>query len=61
MGYPSIYLEENDTGPDDAVHDWRGVGIFYHPHRDMKQEIDKDYLHIRELHDIFMGLLGIEV
>jgi predicted AlkP superfamily phosphohydrolase/phosphomutase len=61
MGYPSMYLEENDTGPDDAVHDWRGVGIFYHPHQDMKQVINKDYLHIRELHDIFMGLLGIEV
>ena len=59
MGYPSAYLEENDTGPDDAVHDWRGVGIFYHPHRDLKESIDKDFLHIRELYGIYAGLLGI--
>lgn len=59
LGYPSMYLEENDTGPDDAVHDWRGVGILYHPHRDMKEAIGKDYLRIRELHGIFEGLLGM--
>ncbi|MCE4625718.1 MAG: alkaline phosphatase family protein [Desulfurococcales archaeon] len=26
IGWPSMYLEENDRGPDDAVHDW--IGIF---------------------------------
>lgn len=25
IGWPSPYLEENDRGPDDAVHDWIGV------------------------------------
>ena len=25
VGWPSMYLEENDRGPDDAVHDWIGV------------------------------------
>ncbi len=25
LGWPSVYLEENDRGPDDAVHDWIGV------------------------------------
>ena len=25
IGWPSMYLEENDRGPDDAVHDWIGV------------------------------------
>ncbi len=25
IGWPSMYLEENDRGPDDAVHDWNGV------------------------------------
>ncbi|WP_256205130.1 alkaline phosphatase family protein [Aeropyrum camini] len=25
IGWPSIYLEENDRGPDDAVHDWLGI------------------------------------
>jgi predicted AlkP superfamily phosphohydrolase/phosphomutase len=60
MGYPSMYLEENDTGPDDAVHDWRGVGILYHPHMDMREKINKDYLHIRELYGIYAEMLGME-
>lgn len=29
IGYDSPYLEENDTGPDDAVHDYNGVFIWY--------------------------------
>ena len=27
VGHKKIFLEENDTGPDDAVHDWDGVFI----------------------------------
>ncbi len=25
IGHESMYLEENDTGPDDGVHDWNGI------------------------------------
>jgi predicted AlkP superfamily phosphohydrolase/phosphomutase len=25
MGHPSLFVEENDTGPDEAVHDWQGI------------------------------------
>jgi predicted AlkP superfamily phosphohydrolase/phosphomutase len=31
LGYGSLYLEENDTGPDDAVHDYDGIYILYDP------------------------------
>jgi len=31
LGHPSIYLDENDTGPDDAVHDYEGLYILYDP------------------------------
>ncbi len=31
LGWPSYYLEENDKGPDDAVHDWFGVFTIYDP------------------------------
>ncbi|NOZ89589.1 MAG: nucleotide pyrophosphatase, partial [Crenarchaeota archaeon] len=31
LGWPSLYLEENDRGPDDAVHDWIGVFAVYDP------------------------------
>ncbi len=29
IGYDSPYLDENDTGPDDAVHDYDGIFIWY--------------------------------
>ena len=31
VGYDSPYLQENDRGPDDAVHDWHGVLAIYDP------------------------------
>ncbi|MGA9839037.1 MAG: alkaline phosphatase family protein [Thermoplasmata archaeon] len=34
MGYPSLFLRENDTGPDDAVHSWNGVFVWYDPERE---------------------------
>ena len=38
VGYDSMYLDENDTGPDDAVHAWFGVYIIYDP----KKKIGKN-------------------
>ncbi|MCI4317354.1 MAG: alkaline phosphatase family protein [Thermoplasmata archaeon] len=31
IGHPSLYLRENDTGPDDAVHGFDGVFVAYDP------------------------------
>jgi len=31
IGYKSMYLDENDTGPDDAVHDYNGIFIINDP------------------------------
>jgi len=31
LGWPSTYLDRNDRGPDDAVHDWYGVFTVYDP------------------------------
>lgn len=31
VGHGSWFLEENDTGPDDAVHDWDGVYVLHDP------------------------------
>ncbi len=33
VGHPDMYLRENDTGPDDAVHDWNGIMIYRDPQR----------------------------
>jgi len=31
LGHGRLYLEENDTGPDDAVHDWDGILVMWGP------------------------------
>lgn len=31
IGHNKIYIHENDTGPDDGVHDWHGVYAFWQP------------------------------
>jgi predicted AlkP superfamily phosphohydrolase/phosphomutase len=33
IGHKSLYLDENDTGPDDSVHWWDGVFILYNKKR----------------------------
>jgi len=35
MGQGNLYLPENDTGPDDAVHDMMGLYVYYDPKRDL--------------------------
>ncbi len=39
IGWPEVYLEENDRGPDDAVHDW--YGIIASNIREIKEHISK--------------------
>lgn len=59
VGYDSMYLDENDTGPDDAVHDWYGVYIIYDP----KKKIGKN-LGIKNILDIAptsLNILRLEV
>lgn len=47
MGQGNLYLPENDTGPDDAVHDKMGLYIYYDPRRDLGgREEDLDILDV---------------
>ena len=39
FGYDNPYLPENDIGPDDAVHDYDGVFIFYDPSAKQSERI----------------------
>ncbi|MFX0186818.1 MAG: alkaline phosphatase family protein [Candidatus Hodarchaeota archaeon] len=54
VGYDSMYLDENDTGPDDAVHDYYGIFIIYDP----KKKIGKQ-LEPRNILDIAPTVLNI--
>jgi predicted AlkP superfamily phosphohydrolase/phosphomutase len=39
VGWPSVYLAENDTGPDDAVHAQQGIFILYDPRHEYGQQL----------------------
>ncbi|MFX1363425.1 MAG: alkaline phosphatase family protein [Promethearchaeota archaeon] len=59
VGYNSMYLIENDTGPDDAVHDWYGVYLIYDP----KKKLGKN-LGIKSILDIAptsLKILGVKI
>jgi len=47
LGWPSNYLPENDTGPDDAVHDWIGVFAIKDPEKTVSQG-DKGRIRIED-------------
>jgi predicted AlkP superfamily phosphohydrolase/phosphomutase len=54
VGYDSMYLDENDTGPDDAVHDYYGIFII----SNSKRKVGKD-LGTRNIIDIAPTILNI--
>jgi predicted AlkP superfamily phosphohydrolase/phosphomutase len=60
VGHPSMYLSENDTGPDDAVHDWLGMLIYNDPrHRTNGRRIGMH--RIADVGPTVMRLMGLTV
>ena len=56
LGYDTKYLSENDTGPDDAVHDQEGIYILYDPHNKRSERKDA---HILDIAPTVLHALGI--
>ena len=52
VGTGTIHLFENDTGPDDANHDWNGILIWDHPAK-IQPKVKDPYL----LYDIAPTIL----
>ena len=46
LGYGTDFLLENDTGPDDAVHDYDGIYIMYRKNRKIGKVIDSSIFQI---------------
>jgi predicted AlkP superfamily phosphohydrolase/phosphomutase len=46
VGHPGLYLAENDTGPDDAVHDHEGLFILHDPRRPSEGRAALDILDV---------------
>ena len=55
IGWPSMYLKENDKGPDDAVHDWIGVFSIFDPEGTIEL---KKRISIQEVSKIYLSIFG---
>jgi predicted AlkP superfamily phosphohydrolase/phosphomutase len=56
LGHPTLYLRENDTGPDDAVHSYDGVIAVYDSHASTSREIPRQ--DILDVTPTLLRLLG---
>ena len=59
MGQGNLYLPENDTGPDDAVHDKMGLYIYYDPEKDLGGRVED--LNILDVAPTLMKAVGLPV
>ena len=56
VGWESPYLEENDKGPDDAVHDWYGVFTIYDPEGTIESS-DKGVIDIVNVKELMLKII----
>jgi len=56
IGWDTVYLSENDRGPDDAVHDWNGVLAIYDPEQTLSKGF-KCEIGIEKVYSILMEIL----
>jgi len=59
VGHDSLYLFENDTGPDDSVHSMDGIFVMCLPGRDLKSQELKG-ARIEQMAPTILKLLGID-
>jgi len=60
IGHDTFYLSENDTGPDDSVHDMNGVFLLYHKKK--TNHVTKlNKLSIYDIAPIVLGIMNIAV
>jgi predicted AlkP superfamily phosphohydrolase/phosphomutase len=58
IGHDTLYLPENDTGPDDAVHDYDGIFILYDPRKGMSGRVN---ITIYDVAPTILKLMGLQV
>jgi predicted AlkP superfamily phosphohydrolase/phosphomutase len=59
LGHNKLYLDENDTGPDDAVHDFDGILILYDPKNKNKKKIER--VSILDVAPTILNIFGIDI
>lgn len=58
LGFDALYSAGNDTGPDDANHDWHGIFIGYDPRRSLAGSALQG-LHIQQVAPTMLQLMGV--
>jgi predicted AlkP superfamily phosphohydrolase/phosphomutase len=59
VGHDSLYLFENDTGPDDSVHSMDGIFMMHRPGRDLRGREVKG-ANVKEMAPTLLTLLGVD-
>jgi predicted AlkP superfamily phosphohydrolase/phosphomutase len=59
VGHPGLYLAENDTGPDDAVHSYNGVFALYDPRAEAGATLEPQA--IRDVAPTLLALAGLPI
>ena len=59
IGYESMYLDENDTGPDDAVHDYFGIFVISPLNKKIGKQLDTK--NILDIAPTILKIFGISV
>jgi predicted AlkP superfamily phosphohydrolase/phosphomutase len=59
VGHDSLYLSENDTGPDDSVHSMDGVFMMYNPRRDLGGK-ELEGLRIEDIGPTLLKVYGMD-
>lgn len=61
LGHSSLYLSENDTGPDDSVHWWDGMFIMYNKKNQIEKGKRLNELSIYDIAPIILDILNVEI
>jgi len=56
VGWPSDYMDRNDKGPDDSMHDWLGVFAIYDPEGTVSKG-DRGIIDITQVRGVLEELL----
>ena len=59
LGHESVYLSENDTGPDDSVHSMNGIFLMYDPKKNLGSRTLKN-ARIEDVAPTLLKMFGIE-
>ncbi|MDG6994439.1 MAG: alkaline phosphatase family protein [Nitrososphaerota archaeon] len=60
VGHNSLYLSENDTGPDDSVHSMDGIFLMFDPNKDLGGKELQD-LKIEDIAPTLLKMYGIDL